>query len=149
MEAAYRAGEGDFVHLQGPAPQQLVAEGLGEVAACVGDAMPPVAFSSLTASRAFLETGPARAFLQAYAQAREWADQAPAAEVARAEASFFPGIREAALTESIARYQKLGCWDGGLEIPKPLYEQALTVFEYNGKITRRWPYEDVVVPPPL
>src|SRR5262245_24724266 len=33
MERAFRAGEGDFVHLQGPAPQQLEKEGVGVIVA--------------------------------------------------------------------------------------------------------------------
>ncbi|NQU71430.1 MAG: ABC transporter substrate-binding protein [Rhodospirillales bacterium] len=49
MEQAWRDGKGDYVHLQGPAPQQLEKDGLGYVVAAVGDAIGPVAFSSLTA----------------------------------------------------------------------------------------------------
>ena len=29
MQAAFRAGQGDYIHLQGPAPQQLEADGVG------------------------------------------------------------------------------------------------------------------------
>src|SRR6478672_3005661 len=36
MERAFRAGQGEYVHLQGPAPQQLEEEGIGHVVACVG-----------------------------------------------------------------------------------------------------------------
>jgi hypothetical protein len=41
----------------------------------------------------------------------------------------------------------LGCWEGGLAIPRDLYEQALEVFLYAGAITRRWAYDEVVAPP--
>src|SRR5882724_9354268 len=44
MEAAFRRGMGDFVHLQGPAPQQLEKEGIGKVVAALGEVIPPVAF---------------------------------------------------------------------------------------------------------
>src|SRR5262249_46375872 len=40
---AYREGRGDYVHLQGPAAQQLEQDNAGYVAACVGDAMPALA----------------------------------------------------------------------------------------------------------
>ncbi len=65
MEAAFRAGEGDYVHLQGPAPQQLAHEGLGQVVASLGAAMGPCAFSSLAATRDWLAGDTARAFLRA------------------------------------------------------------------------------------
>ncbi len=147
MEAAFRAGGGDYVHLQGPAPQQLEKDGVGFVVASVGEAMPAVAFSSLTASRRWLETETAAVFLRAYQRGREWVDQAPAAEVAHAESSFFPGIDPDALARTIAVYQQLGCWDGPLEIQRELYEQALEVFLHSGAIRRRWPYQDVVISP--
>jgi NitT/TauT family transport system substrate-binding protein len=148
MEAAFRDGQGDYVHLQGPAPQQLEHDGVGHVVASVGEAMPPVAFSSLLATKSFLETKTARLFVRAYRKSRQWAHRAPAEEIADREASFFPGIDRAALAATIGRYQQLGTWDGELAIPKNLYEQALEVFLHGGAITKRHPYEEVCSLPP-
>jgi NitT/TauT family transport system substrate-binding protein len=148
IEAAFRAGKGDYVHLQGPAPQQLEAEGVGAVVASVGEAMPAVAFSSLLALREFLATERARAFLRAYRRSRRWVQEATASEVAKKEASFFPGVSFAALTAAIGRYQKLGAWQGDIAIPRDLYEQALEVFWHGGAIRQRHPYEQVCVSPP-
>ena len=145
MDAAFRAGRGDYVHQQGPAPQQLANDGIGHIVTPVGEAMPPVAFSSLMASRAFLASDRAKAFLRAYSEAREWADQAPAREIARAESSFFPNVGHETLAGAVARYQELGCWDGDVAIPRHLYEQALEVFLHSGAISRRHPYEEVVI----
>lgn len=148
MQAAFRAGEGDYVHLQGPAPQRLEAEGVAHVVASVGEAIGPVAFSSLCARRDFLETDMARAFTAAYARARTWVRQTPAARVAEAEAGFFEKVDREALTRAISAYQRLGCWDGPLEIPRDAYEVTLDVFEHSGLITRRHPYDAVVTSPP-
>jgi len=148
IDAAFRNGLGDYVHQQGPAPQQLERESIGHVVASVGEAMPPVAFSSLMASREFLKTGAAKAFIRAYARARRWVNQATAEEVADIEAEFFPQTDRDALIRTIDRYQRLGCWDGDLTITRERYEQALNVFLHSGKISRRYPYEDVVVRPP-
>ena len=148
IDAAFRNGMGDYVHQQGPAPQQLEREGIGHIVASAGEATPPVAFSSLMASREFLKTDAAKAFIRAYARARQWVNQAPAEEVADREAEFFPQTDREALTRTIARYQAMGCWDGGLAITRERYEQALNVFLHSGKLSRRHPYEDVVVRPP-
>ncbi|HEV8132718.1 MAG TPA: hypothetical protein VGQ81_15840 [Acidobacteriota bacterium] len=142
---AFRQGRGDYIHQQGPAPQQFERDGLGSIVAAVGDAMPPVAFSSLMASRAFLQTEAAKFFVGAYLKAKQWVVDALAEDVARAEASYFPGISHEALTASISRYQMLGCWRDGIKISRQLYEQALNVFEYCGAISRRHAYEEVVV----
>ena len=112
----------------------------------VGQSMPEVAFSSLCASAEFLQTDRARAFLHAYGKAREWVREAPPAEIADREASFFPGIGEDVLAAAIAAYQRLGCWEGGLNIPQDLYEQALTVFEHAGEVRSRHPYAEVARP---
>ena len=68
--------------------------------------------------------------------------------MAKAEAPFFEGVEEASLTRTIAAYQRLGCWQGPLEIPRDAYEVALDVFQHSGLITRRHPYDAVGVPPP-
>ena len=145
MQRAFRNGEGDFIHLQAPASHQLEAAQLGRIVVSVGASMPPVAFSSLCCSREFLRTGTFRAFLTAYRQAREWVRTAPAEEVARKEADFFPGIDTSVLAAAIRAYQKVGNWEGGIEIPRDLYEQALTVFD--GIIQFRHPYDQVCTSP--
>jgi NitT/TauT family transport system substrate-binding protein len=137
MQAAFRAGKGDYIHLQAP----IVA---GEVVASVGAAVPPVAFSSLCCTREYQKTPRYREFLKVYERAREWVRSAPAGEVAAAESSFFPGIPSESLTDAIRRYQALGCWGGSIEIPRPLYEQALTVFQSARAIAWRHRYEEVV-----
>ena len=147
MDAAFRAGTGDYVHLQAPAPHQLEYDGVGQIVTSVGASMPRVAFSSLCASREFIEGPMFSAFLRAYTKAREWVRQAPPGEIAATEASFFPGTELQSLAAAIARYQSLGCWDGGVEIPRDLYEQSLNVFEFAREIRIRHPHDAVCLSP--
>ncbi|MBI4183220.1 MAG: ABC transporter substrate-binding protein [Proteobacteria bacterium] len=148
IDRAFRAGEADYVHQQGPAPQQLEKDGAGHVVASVGAAIGPVAFSSLCARRPWLETNTARAFMRAYRKARAWVIGSPAQEVAKAEAPFFKAVDAEVLAATIAAYQKLGCWEPEVRIARALYEVSLDVFLHSGLITRRHPYEQVVVAPP-
>jgi NitT/TauT family transport system substrate-binding protein len=148
MDAAFRRGEGDYVHQQGPAPQQLEHDGAGHVVASVGQAIGPCAFSSLATTRAWLQTDMARRFMRAYRTARAWLLATPAARVAEAEAAFFPEIDRAVLASTIAYYQKLGCWTPHVEITRPAFEATLDVFQHAGLITKRHRYEDVIAPPP-
>ena len=148
MSAAFHAGAGDYVHLQGPGSHQLDHDRTGYIVASVGQAMPPVAFSSVCTSRKFLQTQACQALLRAFASAKEWVGRASPEEVAAKEASFFPEIDIAVLAAAVRSYQALGCWDGGIEIPRNLYEQALNVFEWAGEIARRHAYEEVCAPPP-
>jgi NitT/TauT family transport system substrate-binding protein len=148
MDQAFRGGQGEYIHQQGPAPQQLEHDGVGHVVASVGQAIGPVAFSSLAASREWLKTDAAQRFMRAYRKARAWLLATPAAQVAEAEASFFPEIARPVLTATIVYYQKLGCWSPHVEITRPAFEVALDVFEHAKLITKRHRYEDVVAAPP-
>ena len=148
MLAEWRQGRGDYFHEQGPYPQQLVHEQVGHIVASVGEAIGPVAFSSLSATPAWLRTPEAVRFMRAYRKAREWVQTAPAAEIARAEQPLFPTTDLSALTQTIAYYQQLGCWHPPLAIPRDTYEAALDVFLHAKLITKRHPYEQVVVAPP-
>lgn len=148
MIAAFRKGEGDYIHLQGPAPQQLQHDGAGHIVASLAPAIGPCAFSSLAATREWLDTDMARRFMAAYRKARAWLLATPAAEVAKAEASFFPDIDPAVLTATIATYQKLGNWTPHVEITRPAWEATVDIFLHAGLITRRHRYEDVIAQPP-
>ncbi len=148
MIAAWRAGEGDYAHLQGPAPQSLEQEGAGHVVASLGEAIGPCAFSSLAATRAWLATDMAKRFMRAYRKARAWLIATSAAEVARAESSFFPDTGSKALAATIAAYQRLGNWSPHVEITRPAFEATLDIFRHSKLITQRHRFEDAVAPPP-
>lgn len=148
MIAAYKGGQGDYIHLQGPGPQQLAADGVGVVIDNVGDAIGPCAFSSLAATRDWLKTDQATAFMRSYRKARAWVIETPAAEIARAEAPYFVDVDVSVLTDTIAAYQKLGNWSRHVEITKPAFEAVNDIFLHAKLTTKRHSYEDVVVPPP-
>ena len=148
MDAAFRAGEGQYVQQQGPFPQQLEADGVGHIVAQVGKQIGPCGFSSLAASREWLKTDMARAFTRAYKKTRVYINNTPAAEIAKAEKVYFPDIEESALAGCIAAYQQLGCWTPHVEITRPAFEVTLDVFEYNGMVKERYRYEQICTSPP-
>ena len=148
MEQVFRRGEADYIHLQGPAPQQLEHDGAGKIVASVGQAIGPCAFSSLTATRDWLRTDMAQAFMRAYRKARIYVNETSAEEIAEAEAAFFPDTERAVLVKTIADYQALGCWSPEPEISEQAFEVTLDVFLHSGLITKRHAFRDVVAPPP-
>lgn len=148
MLTSWRQGQGDYFHEQGPYPQQIAHEHIAHIVASVGEVIGPVAFSSLSATREWLQKPEAKRFMRAYRKARHWINTAPAAEIARAEQHFFPDVDQSVLTQTIASYQTLGCWHPDIAISRASYEAALDVFLHARLITRRHPYEQVVVPAP-
>jgi NitT/TauT family transport system substrate-binding protein len=148
MIQAFRGGKGDYIHLQGPAPQQLEHDGIGHIVATLGDAIGPCAFSSLAATREWLAGDMAPRFMRAYRKARAWLIATPAAEVAKLEAPFFPTIDIAVLTATIDAYQHLGNWTPHVEITRPAFEATLDIYQHAGLISRRHRYEDAIAAPP-
>ena len=148
IDKAFRSGQGQYVQQQGPYPQQLEIEGVGNIVGQVGPLIGPCAFSSLVASREWLETDMAKAFTRAYANARRYLNETSAKEVAAVEKAFFPAIDPTALENCIATYQQLGCWTPHVEITREAFEVTLDVFQYTGGISERVAYDLVCTLPP-
>ena len=149
MVKQWKEGQGDYFHEQGAYPQQLEEEGLGHIVGSVGEAVGPVAFSSLICRWDWLDTDISRRFSEAYANAREWVNVSDPIEVAETETDYFPNMSIKAVSSAINYYQKLGTWGGGTSISTELYKSALDVFEFSGLVSARHSYDDVVVNPPL
>lgn len=148
IDKAFRAGQGQYVQQQGPYPQQLQADGVGHIVAQSGPLIGPCGFSSLAATREWLQTDMAKAFMRAYRKTRIYMNESPAAEIARAEKPYFKNTDEKVLADCIATYQKLGTWTPHVEITKAAYEKTLDIFEYAGQLKKRYPYEMVCSSPP-
>ncbi len=144
MDAAFRAGRGDFVHQQGPAPQQLQQDGAGHLVASVGAALGPIAFSSLCASREWLETDMAMEFLDAYAEACTDLMDMSAERIAAVIGPALPGIDPAVLIRTLDDYKKLDTWSSNISIKPESYETLLKVFRYSGLISRDYPMDALI-----
>ena len=148
IDRAFRDGQGQYVQQQGPFPQQLEADGVGHIVAQVGKQIGPCGFSSLAATRDWLASDMAKAFMRAYAKTRAYMNETPAGEIAKAEKPYFPDIDEKVLADCIATYQQLGCWTPHVDITRPAFEAILDIFEYNGLLNQRYGYEQVCTQPP-
>lgn len=143
MDAAFRRGEGQYIHQQGPAPQQLEADKAGYVVAALGPVIEPCAFSSLAAMPDWLATDEGKAFCRAYQNTRDYMNDTSAADIAAAQKPLFPNTDEAVLAVCIKAYQDMGCWPRHMAITDKGYDAMLDIFTYDGKITSRHPYDDV------
>jgi NitT/TauT family transport system substrate-binding protein len=148
IDKAFREDQGQYVHQQGPFPQQLQADGIGHIVGQVGPLIGPCGFSSLAATPEWLKSDMAKAFMRAYRKTRAYMTSAAAAEIAKAEKPYFPKIGEQVLADCLATYQKLGCWTPHAEITQAAYDKTLDIFEYNGQLKQRYRYEQVCAEPP-
>ena len=115
MDTAFRDGKGQYVQQQGPFPQQLEADGVGHIVAECGPKIGPVAFSSLAATRDWLRSDVAKAFMRAYTKTRAYMLATPAIEIAKAEKSFFP---QSSLMSWHNVSQAINNWVAGLHMSR-------------------------------
>ena len=148
MIDAYQAGGAQYVHLQGPGPQQLEKLGTGYIVATLGKVSGDCAFSSLAANRDWLTSDMAKRFTLAYRHACKWIFDASPSDIAGLTAHYFDQVDVETLTAAIAAYKALGNWSEEIEIGRAGFEVAVDVFLQNGLITKRYAYEDVVAAPP-
>lgn len=146
IDAAFRNGTGDYVHQQGPAPQQLEAEELATVVASVGVALGPVAFSSLCATEDWLQTDMAASFIEVYQKSLQACNENSAEDIARQlqDYGFLKEIDFNVLSNTINTYQKLGSWNHNGSIGREEYETLLDVFEHSELISQRYAYEALI-----
>ncbi|HEY9052962.1 MAG TPA: ABC transporter substrate-binding protein [Gammaproteobacteria bacterium] len=151
IEKAFRDNKADYVHMQGPYPQQIEHDGLGYVVAAVGDIVGPVAFSSICTSRDWLTSDMAKAFMAAYRKSMNHVMNASADEITQQlhSAGFFKEIDAGVLSNTIEAYQQLGCWQSDVEISRESYDKLLDVFLFSRVISKKHPYESIIVKPPV
>lgn len=147
IDSAFRSGTADFVHQQGPAPQQLEADGIATVVASVGETVGPVAFSSLCATEEWLQTDMAMTFFEIYKIALKQCQQSEAIDIATQlqNYGFLTDIDLGVLSNTINTYQQLGCWNHNGTIGQQEYDTLLKVFEYSQLITKQYAMDSLIL----
>ena len=152
IDTAFREGQGAFVQQQGPYPQQLEADGVGEVLAECGPQIGKNAFSSLAARPDWLGSDQARSFTKAYTKARNHLNNTAATEIASQIAPYFveagQKVDDGVLAKCIATYQQMGCWSPHIEITQTAFDATLEIFQHAGSISENYPYNKVCALPP-
>jgi len=133
----FREGTGDYVQLQDPMARQLIANGDGHLAAMFGDAIGPIAFSSIACGQHMItdERVKVEQFMLAYSQARHWIDQVDAAAIVDAISHWFEDTPRRVLIDAIAGYQALGTWSTKTAILRADFETALDMMTFSPELT--------------
>lgn len=141
---AFKAGKADFIHLQGPYPQQLVAEGHATIVASVGEALGEIAYSSLCATSSWLKSPMAKQFLKAYQASVQYVNKTGAQQLAQQLLPLFESIDVEILSETIQAYKKLSSWSNNIWISKQSFQKANDVFLFSGDVENNIEYKQIV-----
>lgn len=109
---AWMAGQNDYAIFLEPEATMIEKEGKGYVVASIGKEVGAVDYTVFTATDAFLKQNPkvAQAWTNAIVRAQKHVATAPAADLAKAIASYFPGMSQGELEVAVERYRGIGLW---------------------------------------
>ncbi len=132
---AFLNGEAEYLHLQGPYPQQLAADGRASIVAAVGEPLGNIAYSSLCATKDWLTSPMASAFMKAYKAALHYVEKTSAVILAQQLTEQFGNITLETLAETIESYKALGSWTTNACISEDAFQCANRVFLFSGDIS--------------
>ena len=139
-------GRADYL-LQGqPVTERLLASGQAHLAAALGPALGPVAFSAyLVTPRLMAERGPALdAVLRALYRAQRWLHQHRPDEIAEQVAPAFAGEERPILVAAIRRYVAARTWAADPILRRPGFDTLQEVLLLRGFVKKSHPYDAVV-----
>ena len=143
---AFRSGQAHFIHLPEPAAEQLLADGVGQLAVALGKVNGHIAYSSFAATNSYLNSRPdvVHRFISGYSKALSWLESATPAQVGDAINQFFPDTAPELITASVARYKDQDNWPSTPHLGRPQYEGLQDILVAAGMVKERQAYEKVV-----
>lgn len=146
---AWMAGQTDYGIFLEPEAGMLEKNGQGHVVAAVGREVGAVDYTVFTATDDFLKKNPAvaQAWTNAILRAQKHVATAPATDLAKALAEYFPGMTQPELVAAIERYRGIGLWKTTTTVERQAIETLQDMLIASGVLDRakRVKYEQVVV----
>jgi NitT/TauT family transport system substrate-binding protein len=142
------AGQNDYAIFLEPEASMMEKNGQGHVVASVGSEVGPVDYTVFTATDAYLKRNPAvaQAWTNAIVRAQKYVASAPATDLARAIAEYFPGMSQPELVVAIDRYRGIGLWKTSPLVERRAIDSLQDMLIASGVLDRakRVTYEQVV-----
>ncbi len=146
MAGAFEGGEGDYVTLFEPTATEFQKAGKGYIVANIGLESGEVPYTCYFASQKMIAEHPERieAFLRAIYKAQQWIETASDEEAAKAMQPYFPDASLESLMAVVKSYRETDSWKKDPIMQEADYERLLTVIDFNGELTGRPAFKDLV-----
>lgn len=146
---AWMSGQTDYAIFLEPEATTLEKNGHGHVVASIGQEVGAVDYTVFTATDAYLKRNPrvAQAWIDAIVRAQKVVATAPAGDLAKQIAEFFPGLGQAELVAAVERYRAIGLWKTNPTVERSAIDALQNMLVASGVLdaAKRVKYEQVVV----
>ncbi|MCL4183451.1 MAG: ABC transporter substrate-binding protein [Burkholderiaceae bacterium] len=146
---AWMSGQTDYAIFLEPEATTFEKNGQGHVVASIGHEVGAVDYTVFTATDAYLKRNPrvAQAWIDAIVRAQKVVATAPAGDLARQIAEFFPGLGQAELVAAVERYRAIGLWKTNPTVERSAIDALQNMLVASGVLdaAKRVKYEQVVV----
>ncbi|MDO4852253.1 MAG: ABC transporter substrate-binding protein, partial [Clostridia bacterium] len=144
MAGAFEGGEGDYVTLFEPTATEFQNAGKGYIVANIGLESGEVPYTCYFATEQNRNSPEVAAFLRAIHRAQVWIQTASDQEVAEAMQPYFPDTSLESLMIVAKSYRETDSWKTELTMNEADYDRLLDIMEYNGVLTTRPAFSELV-----
>ena len=141
--AAFSEGQGDFTVEFEPGATSLEKEGKGYVVASLGTDSGYVPYTAFSAKQSYIEKNPE--IIQGFTNALQKGMDYTPEEIAAVIAPQFKETDLDTITTIVTRYYDQDTWKSDLIFEKESFELLQDILEEAGELTKRAPYEDLVI----
>lgn len=145
--AAFSEGQGDFTVEFEPGATSLEKEGKGYVVASLGTDSGYVPYTAFSAKQSYIEKNPEiiQGFTNALQKGMDYVQSHTPEEIAAVIAPQFKETDLDTITTIVTRYYDQDTWKSDLIFEKESFELLQDILEEAGELTKRAPYEDLVI----
>lgn len=146
MSGAFIGGQGDFITLFEPNALQIEKQGLGYVAASIGELGGVVPYTSYSARSSYLEKNPEiiEKFTRAIQKGLDYVHNSSDEEVANAILSFFPDTSLNDLAGVIERYRSIDAWPTTTKFSSESFYHLQEIMQAANELNSAVKYEDLI-----
>jgi NitT/TauT family transport system substrate-binding protein len=146
---SWLAGQNQYAIFIEPDASQLELDGKAYFLASVGETVGFADYTAFMATEQYIRDNPAtiQAWTNAIAKAMQWTASAPAADIAKTLAPFFPGVSPEAMLGAATRYQRLKIWKSTPVIAPAAMEKFQDILVQGHVLdpAKRVKFQDIVV----
>jgi len=145
--AAFSEGQADFTVEFEPGATNLEKEGKGFVVASLGTDSGYVPYTAFSAKQSYIKENPEiiQAFTNALQKGMDYVQSHTPQEIASVISPQFKETDLDTITTIVSRYYDQDTWKSDLIFEKESFELLQDILEESDELTKRAPYEDLVV----